>query len=90
MIYKGVSRGALDHLPLSDSTTVAKLDLNSKKLVQSTHISVRFARLSHIRRLLGGKPEEVEVPFDGSKFAEDDEYLILDIVINWVSLCSDR
>ena len=47
---------------------------------------VRFARLTWIRRILGGKPDEVEAPHDASSFVEDDEYLILDLVLNWVSL----
>ena len=49
---------------------------------------VRFARLTWIRKHLGGKPEELEPPYDASTFVEDDEYLILDLVLNWVSKSS--
>lgn len=45
---------------------------------------MRFARLSWIRKILGGRPDEVEHPYDAETFVEDDEYLILDIVLNWV------
>lgn len=48
------------------------------------HDRVRFARLSWIRKILGGRPDEVEQPYDAESFVEDDEYLILDIVLNWV------
>lgn len=47
---------------------------------------VRFARLSWIRKILGGRPDEVEQPYDAATYVEDDEYLILDIVLNWVRL----
>lgn len=47
---------------------------------------LRFARLTQIRRLLGAKEDELELPFDASTFVVDDEYLILDLVLNWVSL----
>jgi hypothetical protein len=50
-----------------------------------TRLRVRFARLSCIRKILGSKPEDLELPFDASSFTEDDEYLILDLVLNWVS-----
>ena len=44
-------------------------------------------------RLLGAKESELEPPFDASTFVVDDEYLILDLVLNWVGqmlvyLCS--
>lgn len=47
-------------------------------------LRVRFARLSCIRKILGSKPEDLEMPFDASSFTEDEEYLILDLVLNWV------
>lgn len=47
---------------------------------------VRFARLSRIREILGGTKDEIEYPTDANKFVEDDEYLILDLVLGWVSL----
>lgn len=45
---------------------------------------VRFARLSWIRKILGGTPDEIGTVFDAGLFAEDDQYLILDVVLNWV------
>lgn len=45
---------------------------------------VRFARLSWIRKILGGAPEDIAPVFDAALFAEDDQYLILDVVLNWV------
>lgn len=45
---------------------------------------MRFARLSRVRQLLGCAPEDVDIPYDVSTFVEDDEYLILDLVLNWV------
>ena len=47
---------------------------------------IRFARLTQIRRLLGAKEDELEPPFDASTFVVDDEYLILDLVLNWVGI----
>lgn len=47
---------------------------------------MRFARLSRVRQMLGSEPEELDIPHDASTFAEDDDYLILDLVLNWVSL----
>jgi hypothetical protein len=47
---------------------------------------VRFARLSRIREILGGTKDEIEYPTDAKTFVEDDEYLILDLVLGWVSL----
>lgn len=46
---------------------------------------MRFARLSRIREILGGTRDEIEYPSDAQKFVEDEEYLILDLVLNWVS-----
>jgi hypothetical protein len=46
---------------------------------------LRFSRLSRIRKLLGGKPDEIEVPADASKYVEDDDYLIVDFSLSWVS-----
>ncbi|WWC71461.1 uncharacterized protein I206_105418 [Kwoniella pini CBS 10737] len=53
--------------------------------LQGSVTRVRFARLSRIRTILGCPPEENEFPADADKFAEDDEYLILDLVLNWVA-----
>ncbi|WWC63411.1 uncharacterized protein I303_106012 [Kwoniella dejecticola CBS 10117] len=53
--------------------------------LQGSVTRVRFARLSRIRTILGCPPEENEFPIDADKFAEDDEYLILDLVLNWVA-----
>lgn len=46
---------------------------------------VRFARLSRIREILGGTKDEIEYPTDAKTFVEDDEYLILDLTLGWVS-----
>jgi hypothetical protein len=46
---------------------------------------MRFARLSRIRVILGCLPDEVHVIPDADTFVEDEEYLILDLVLNWVS-----
>lgn len=46
---------------------------------------VRFARLSRLRTILGASPEENDIPFDANTFVEDDEYLVLDLVLNWAS-----
>lgn len=46
---------------------------------------MRFARLSQIRTLLGCPPEENEIPADADAIVEDNEYIILDLVLNWVS-----
>ncbi|WWC90603.1 uncharacterized protein L201_005539 [Kwoniella dendrophila CBS 6074] len=53
--------------------------------LQGSVTRVRFARLSRIRTILGCPPEENDFPDDAEKFAEDDEYLILDLVLNWVA-----
>ncbi|WVW85505.1 hypothetical protein I302_107543 [Kwoniella bestiolae CBS 10118] len=53
--------------------------------LQGSVTRVRFARLSRIRTILGCPPEENDFPADADKFAEDDEYLILDLVLNWVA-----
>ncbi|WVQ80147.1 hypothetical protein IAT38_002252 [Cryptococcus sp. DSM 104549] len=53
--------------------------------LQGSVTRVRFARLSRIRTLLGCPPEENEFPTDAETFVEDDEYLILDLVLNWVA-----
>ncbi|KAK6910787.1 hypothetical protein I203_104820 [Kwoniella mangroviensis CBS 8507] len=53
--------------------------------LQGSVTRVRFARLSRIRTILGCPPEENDFPEDAEKFAEDDEYLILDLVLNWVA-----
>ena len=47
---------------------------------------MRFARLSRIRTILGCPPEDNTIPHDASTFVEDDEYLVLDLVLNWVSV----
>lgn len=45
---------------------------------------VRFARLSRIKIILGCAPEEMDLPDQIHLVVEDDDYLILDVVINWV------
>ncbi|WVQ95069.1 hypothetical protein IAU59_002161 [Kwoniella sp. CBS 9459] len=61
------------------SSAIASDDL------QGSVTRVRFARLSRIRTILGCPAEENDFPVDAEKFAEDDEYLILDLVLNWVA-----
>lgn len=46
--------------------------------------SVRFARLSRLRVMLGAPPDEVERPSNASKVVEDDEWMVIDVVLNWV------
>ncbi|OWZ37758.1 hypothetical protein C356_04532 [Cryptococcus neoformans c45] len=53
--------------------------------LQGSVTRVRFARLSQIRTLLGCPPEENEIPADADVVVEDDEYIILDLVLNWVA-----
>ncbi|ORX38454.1 hypothetical protein BD324DRAFT_358459 [Kockovaella imperatae] len=53
--------------------------------LQGSVTRVRFARLGQIRRLLGASEDDIEKPFDAQTFVEDDEYLILDLVLNWVA-----
>ncbi|KAK4688302.1 hypothetical protein P7C73_g1812, partial [Tremellales sp. Uapishka_1] len=53
--------------------------------LQGSVTRVRFARLSRIRAILGCPPEDLDIAYDASMFVEDDEYLILDIVLNWVA-----
>ncbi|WRT68518.1 uncharacterized protein IL334_005494 [Kwoniella shivajii] len=53
--------------------------------LQGSVTRVRFARLSRIRTILGCPPEENDFPHDADMFAENDEYLILDLVLNWVA-----
>lgn len=45
---------------------------------------VRYARLSRIRSLLGCPPEDIDVPAEMERIAEDQDFLILDLVLNWV------
>jgi hypothetical protein len=47
---------------------------------------VRYARLSRIRSLLGCPAEDIDVPAEMEKIAEDKDFLILDLVLNWVRL----
>lgn len=49
---------------------------------------MRFARLSRVRAILGAKPEDMEIPSFVDMVVEDDEYLVLDLVLNWVSTSS--
>ncbi|WWD19178.1 hypothetical protein CI109_103636 [Kwoniella shandongensis] len=53
--------------------------------LQGSVTRVRFARLSRIRTILGCPPEENDFPVDAVTYIEDDEYLILDLVLNWVA-----
>ncbi len=46
---------------------------------------MRFARLSRIRAILGCPPQENRVPADLARVVEDDDYVIIDLVLNWVS-----
>lgn len=53
--------------------------------LQGSVTRVRFARLSRIKIILGCPPEEMDLPDAVQKVVEDDEYLVLDIVINWAA-----
>ncbi|KAK8854676.1 hypothetical protein IAR55_003415 [Kwoniella newhampshirensis] len=53
--------------------------------LQGSVTRVRFARLSRIRTILGCPPEENDIPQDAAAYVEDSEYLILDLVLNWVA-----
>jgi len=39
-----------------------------------------------LKIILGAKPEDLEIPEDTLAVVEDDDYLILDLVLNWVSV----
>ena len=54
------------------------------------HTRVRFSRLTWIRRILGGTSDEIQPIHDAEKFALNDQYLILDLVVNWVSWACRR
>ncbi|WOO77249.1 Biofilm regulator 1 [Vanrija pseudolonga] len=58
--------------------------INSDDL-QGSVTRMRFARLSHIRTILGATAGENAVPPDLAAVSEDDEWLILDLVLNWVA-----
>lgn len=50
-------------------------------------LSVRFARLSRLKLILGAAPEDIEYPeFEWQKLVVDEDYLVLDLVLNWVRL----
>ncbi|ORY35717.1 hypothetical protein BCR39DRAFT_511725 [Naematelia encephala] len=53
--------------------------------LQGSVTRIRFARLSRIRSILGAPQGEIEYPYDAAAYVEDDEYLIIDLVLNWVS-----
>jgi hypothetical protein len=45
---------------------------------------VAFARVGHIRTILGCPPEDLRLPDDADKFVLDDKYLHIDISVHWV------
>lgn len=49
-----------------------------------TH-SMRFSRLSRIRQMCGAQPSDIPLPPDINAVTEDSDYLIIDLVLNWVS-----
>ncbi|GFZ50895.1 hypothetical protein JCM24511_08653 [Saitozyma sp. JCM 24511] len=53
--------------------------------LQGSVTRVRFARLSRLRVMLGAPPDEVERPRDASKVVEDDEWMVIDVVLNWIA-----
>ncbi|KAL7422207.1 hypothetical protein Q5752_002853 [Cryptotrichosporon argae] len=66
----------------------ARRDMSSTLAIDDLQGSItrlRFARLSRIRTLLGAATGEVQLPYDTETFVEDDEYLIIDLVLNWVA-----
>ncbi|KAL1413355.1 hypothetical protein Q8F55_001114 [Vanrija albida] len=53
--------------------------------LQGSVTRMRFARLSHIRTILGASAGENPIPAELAGVSEDDEWLILDLVLNWVA-----
>ncbi|RXK35270.1 hypothetical protein M231_07468 [Tremella mesenterica] len=85
--YSLMGRGVIEFIHPAEREQ-ARRDLANAIAVDDLQGSVtrmRFARLSRIRTILGCPPEEVDVPYDAEVFVEDDEYLILDLVLNWVA-----
>jgi hypothetical protein len=46
---------------------------------------MRFSRLSRIRQMCGAQPSDIPLPPDINAVTEDSDYLIIDLVLNWVS-----
>lgn len=46
---------------------------------------MRFPRLSRVRTMLGAQPQEVSRPPELEKIMENAEYLVIDLVLNWVA-----
>lgn len=73
--------------PTSSSSLSPPFCFLSKWPLLLTPDRMRFARLSHIRAVLGCPPQDNTVPVSVQTVVEDEDYLILDLVLNWVSRC---
>lgn len=81
-----VNKSLLDFVH-PDEQASAKLDLGSVLESRTLHGSVtrvRYSRLSRVRKVLGYQGPAQEWP-DADKVAVDDNYMAIDIVINWAS-----
>jgi hypothetical protein len=53
--------------------------------LQGSVTRMRFSRLSRIRQMCGAQPSDIPLPPDINAVTEDSDYLIIDLVLNWVS-----
>jgi hypothetical protein len=60
------------------TAAIAKDDL------QGSVTRMRFARLSRIRLILGCAPDDLDLPPTADLIAEDQDWMVLDMVLNWV------
>ncbi|BEI86371.1 hypothetical protein CcaverHIS002_0606580 [Cutaneotrichosporon cavernicola] len=53
--------------------------------LQGSVTRMRFSRLSRIRQMCGAQPGDIVLPPDMDTVTEDSDYLIIDLVLNWVA-----
>ncbi|TXT10206.1 uncharacterized protein COLE_04140 [Cutaneotrichosporon oleaginosum] len=53
--------------------------------LQGSVTRMRFSRLSRIRQMCGAQPNDIPIPPDINAVTEDSDYLIIDLVLNWVA-----
>ncbi|GMK57516.1 hypothetical protein CspeluHIS016_0403500 [Cutaneotrichosporon spelunceum] len=53
--------------------------------LQGSVTRMRFSRLSRIRQMRGAQPNDITLPPNVETVTEDSEYLIMDLVLNWVA-----
>lgn len=87
-ICKGVLQGEYLQRVAPVPAFAGRSDHIARENADHPPLRVRFARLSRLKLILGGKPEELDIPEEYKKVVEDDEYLVLDLVLNWVSRLS--